>query len=146
MNAFTTIAEAICISFSLFLTGTCFCWLANFHRLRIKELDAGLYEVIYKEMPGSRRSVKAWEMSLVLMGLVITASNCAYISTRPSIFIACANMLAALLLLTLENRHFAFVKSIVLLSTYHHHVERLRQLNQFDEPIDQAKATSEEES
>lgn len=133
MSIFNTLMEVIFISLSFFMTGTCFSWLVFHHRLRIQGMDVGLYDFIERELPEYRRSVKARETGLVLMGIVITAANCAYISVRPSVFIACASMVAALLLIVVANRYFAFVKVVLLLSTYSHHEERLRQLIHNDE-------------
>ena len=131
MNIFNTMAETTFISLSFFMTGACFCWLTEFHRLRIKDLEVSPYDLIEWELPEYRRSVKVRERGLVLMGIVISAANCVFISVRPSVYITGTSMLAALLLQVLANRHLAYVHYVFLLSMYTHYTERLRRLQQY---------------
>ena len=133
MDIINTIADAAFISFSPFITGMCFCWLRDYHRLIIEGMGVGMYDVIKRELPKYRRSIKVREAGLVVLGLMITAANCFYMYGRPSVLMAGVNMLAALLLLVLVKRDLLYVRYVFLLSLRNHHLERLKQLTQADE-------------
>ena len=128
MSIINTIAAAAFISLSFFMTGACLCWLCFYHKVRIQDADIGFYDVIYKELPGFRRSVRVREAGLVALEIMITAANCICINIGPSVLFACANLLAALLLLVVAKRYFMFIKAAFLLSMHNHHTEKLREL------------------
>lgn len=119
MDSIAVIASFTFVAFAIFMAGTFFFRLYDYHTMKIKRSEDNIYDIIYHELPAYKHSIRAYEFLLTLIGAAVVAVAAIFVFwfKGSNLLVAFGDMIASLLLLILADGHFGNLRGLYILST-----------------------------
>lgn len=119
MSSLSTIAAITFVAFAVFMTGTYFFRLYDYHTMKMKHSGDRIYDIIYRELPSHKASIVMYEfmLSLIGAGVVAVCFVFVFLYHGANLIVAFGDMIAALILLVLADGHFNNLRSLYIMST-----------------------------